>query len=269
MIAATSIAFAPPSPLPPVLTGASRPCLKSNKPRRRARRRSSGVQAVPRGALEVPSLAEAAARIRAANFSDGAVIVRGALQPVNWVERLAIPRNLDIRDIRVELDVDGLTARLPGDVVPLLPQRTRDALCTLAVAHAAACENTKPTKVVRGRVAQVKGVPCRRFHVDKVNLRTLATLVGPGCVVAPRSSVDMNSLFSSRAKDPNLSNEEHDKYVLVEGSSAVKELACGDVAFLPGSGSDDADIEVAAVHRSPRTGEEELRLVIQVDDWDR
>lgn len=209
-------------------------------------------------------------RIRAADFADGAVIVRGALKPVNWVERLAIPRNLDVRDIRVELDVDGCSAQLPSDVEPLLPPRARDALCALAVAHAAASENqAQPARVVRGRVALVKGVPCRRLHVDKVNLRTLATLVGPGCVVAPRSAVDLNNLFSSHAKNPELSNEAHDEYVLVEGSTSVEKLDCGDVAFLPGSGFDDARIENAAVHRSPRTDEKELRLVIQVDDWDR
>lgn len=264
MTSVFSIAFAPSYPLSRVQAGNWGPWVTTKYHIAHAPHRLTTARRVPSCVVEIPSLGE----VRATNFADGAVIVRGALKPVHWIERLAIPQNLDIRDIRVELDAGGRTARLPSDVVSQLPPRARDALCALAVAHAAACEN-ESTKAVRGRVAHVKGVPCRRFHVDKVNLRTLATLAGPGCVIAPRSSVDLNNLLSSHAKDPDLSNEEHDEYVLVDGSTAVEQLACGDVAFLPGSGFDDARVETAAVHRSPRTAKKEVRLVIQVDDWDR
>lgn len=225
-------------------------------------------QCVPLCVLQAKSLAEAASLMRSSESADGAVIVARALKPVNWLERFSMPGSLDVRDIRVELVANGNAALLPDDMTHQLPLRVRDALCALAVAHAAASQRAEPVPVVRGRVALVEGVPCRRLHVDKVNLRTLATLSGPGCVIAPRSSVDIKTLLSERSRDPNLSNEEHDALVLLnETSSTVEELACGDVAFLPGSGLHNERVASAAVHRSPRTEKRELRLVVQVDDW--
>lgn len=258
-----SLSFVTPCPLSCVHAGNSSSSMATHE---RALHHSIAARRAPCSLVEVPSLAEAAERIPAAK---GPVVVRGALQPVNWIERMAIPFDLDTRDIRVELDKDGRTARLPSVIAPLLPPRARDALCELAVVHAAASKKQgKPASVVRGRVALVKGVQCPRLHVDRVNLRTLATLYGPGTVVAPPSSVDLNKLLSPYLRDPTLTNEERDKHVLVEGRSLEK-LACGDVAFLPGSGLDGASVETAAIHRSPWTDKSELRLVVQVDDWDQ
>lgn len=243
---------------------------RSRSPNSSAHRGPITLRPVTRCVVEAQSLADAAVAIRTSECGDSAVIVRGALKPVNWIERLTFPRTLDVRDIRLEIEANGRAARLPSDIERLLPPCARDALCALAVFHAMASENpTEPTVAVRGRVALVQGVPCRRFHVDKVNLRTLATLSGPGCVIAPRSSVDLEKLLSPQAKDPSLSNEAHDAFVLAGGDASVEELDCGDVAFLPGSGLDDDCVETAAVHRSPRTEKSELRLVIQVDDWEQ
>lgn len=262
-----TLSFMSPCPVSPVQVGNCSPCSATHLRPERSLLRSTAARRAPCCLVEAPSLAEVAERIPGAN---GPVIVRGAFKPVNWVERMAIPWDLDTRDIRVELDVDGRTAQLPSAVVPLLPPRARDALCELSVVHAAASEKQgKPTRVVRGRVALVKGVQCPRLHVDRVNLRTLATLFGPGTVVAPPSSVDLNKLFSPHMRDPTLTNEERDKYVLVQGSTGLEKLSCGDVAFLPGSGLDGAGIETAAVHRSPWTRKSELRLMIQVDDWEQ
>lgn len=94
--------------------------------------------------------------------------------------------------------------RLPGPLLALLPpldvrsipiRNTRPAptlprlysvlgpvsaaLRTLAAHHFRAVD----TSILHGRIAVVRGTPCPRWHVDKVRMRGLGTLYGPGSVV--------------------------------------------------------------------------------------
>jgi Protein of unknown function (DUF1826) len=240
----------------------------ANNPSQRVSRRRADCfrQRAPSCVLQAKTLAEASLLIHSQESTDGAVVARGALQPITWLERLTLPRALDVGDIRIEVDVRSSIARLSNDMKPAIPRCAVDALRSLAVAHATASEPRETVLTVRGRVALVEGVPCRRLHMDKVNLRTLATLSGRGCVIAPRADVDVHMLLSERARDPSLTNAEHDELVLVDAARAsLDELASGDVAFLAGAGPRNECIHSAAVHRSPRTIEK--RLIVQIDDW--
>lgn len=93
------------------------------------------------------------------------------------------------------------------------------------------------------------------MHVDKVRLRTLATIVGPGVVVAR----------GREGAGGRVEGEDGDGESDGEGGD-VLEARRGDVVFLYGSGKDDGGRETAAVHRSPRVVGRARRLVLQIDE---
>jgi hypothetical protein len=194
----------------------------------------------------------------------GAIIVRNAVRVLRWPARLP-PEDIDVTDIRITINL-GATQVTSDDARRLPPVALR-ALRELALAHASA---TNVHRVV-GRVAVVRGTRCPRLHVDKVRLRTIATIFGPGTVVAPRDAIDMEALLSQYSVNsiPKLcsSSQEHDAYLLTAPDRLVK-LNAGDVAFLVGAGSDtnNLDLDVASVHRSPRRPAHCRRLIVQIDD---
>lgn len=143
------------------------------------------------------------------------VYVRRAFQ----ASSLTLPPGYDQRDIRVDGD------RWHGD----------DILSQLAWAH---CTVTGAT-FARARIARVQGTPCPRAHVDKLRLRAMVTLQGPGVVILHDSQPDRVALRA----------------------------APGDAVFMKGVGELEEDDD-GVWHRSPRRALwMRDRIVVQVDDW--
>jgi hypothetical protein len=206
-----------------------------------------------------PDLTSAATKV--ACGSGGAVVVRRAVQPLRWPARL--PRD-DLDVAGIQIDVTTGVIHLSPEDMRRLPVVALRALSDLALAHAQA---TSARQVV-GRVAILRGTRCPRLHVDKVNLRTVCTLFGPGTVVAPREAVDMNALLRLYSTvDGTLTVEDHDSLLLKDTQNLV-ELEAGDTAFLVGAGRelDELDFSVACIHRSPRLSAYRRRLIVQIDD---
>jgi hypothetical protein len=226
----------------------------------------------------VGTLHEAAAAV--SGNPSGTIIVPRIIRPAPWFATFTLPSNLDIRNIPISVStnlatdadaqpsgaandsIDTLCTHIPMNIAASLPAYIVSALTALAYTHASATTATK----VFGRVAIVAGTPCTRLHHDKVRLRTLCTLFGPGCVVAPRHAVDTATLFgSARVRDAQLTPEEHDSLVLKRPAELVH-LEPGDVAFLAGARADMSRTTTASIHRSPRVPSSCRRLVIQIDD---
>lgn len=156
-------------------------------------------------------------------------MIRSAFRP------LLVPKPIkrclplwDTRNIPIEIDDD--TATLDSRYW-YIPRFLVDILCDMAVIHSSICGEHK----VKGRIALIRGTPCPKWHVDKVKLRGICALIGPGCVARQ------------------------------EGR--VLELQSGDVLFMKGGGVDEKWQE-AVWHRSPIVGGTDLRLVVQTDCWD-
>lgn len=206
-----------------------------------------------------------------------AVVVPNVFRPVSWLTTHMLPKDLDIRNIELEFPHASDRIRCDEDentLVRLLPQSIRKrtipsriprALIALACAHAQATGASR----VLARIAVVHGTPCTRLHVDKVQLRTICSLFGPGCVIAPRDAVDVHTLLNSRAvRNPQLRPEEHDDLVLRHPEMLIN-VKPGEVSFLRGIGSEITDNlkMTACVHRSPRLNSIRRRLILQIDDY--
>lgn len=48
------------------------------------------------------------------------------------------------------------------------------------------------SELIKARVAVVYGTPCPKWHVDKVDLRGLCTLYGPGCCIMDEGELNLN-----------------------------------------------------------------------------
>lgn len=143
---------------------------------------------------------------------------------------------LNLRNIPLAVDHSHRIVSLPTLYALLLPPCVRDPLLDLAAAHAAVTGGA----TVRGRIAVVYGTPCPRWHVDKVVLRCICTLYGPGSVVW-QSEVE-----------------------------AERELHAGDVVLMRGAGVDGAKASYATTHRSPEVPEDAPapRIIVQTDCWE-
>lgn len=159
-------------------------------------------------------------------YKDNLTLIRSAFRPLLVPKR--IQRCLPLRDIRnIPIQVNGNTATLDSTYW-YIPRFLVDTLCDMAVMHSSICgEHT-----VKGRIALIRGTPCPKWHVDKVKLRGICTLIGPGCV--------------ARQDDQ------------------VLELESGDALFMKGCGADEK-WEEAVWHRSPLVSKTDLRLVVQTD----
>lgn len=143
----------------------------------------------------------------------------------------------------------------------LLPPDVRRVMVDMAATHARITDAT----LVSGRVAIVVGTPCPKWHVDRVDLRSICTMYGPGTVLRR----DHRMRYEALPKD-------------------VIAARAGDVVFLRGAGSDGSELERSVVHRSPALtdgveqggdkqnewmGEDQqqgklVRLIVQIDSWD-
>lgn len=199
----------------------------------------------PTAILHLPTLPSTATR----RPSDGAIMVRNAFPslpfPCGHILRLV---NLDVRDVPIRLLATG-GASIDAGHRRRLPPLAAGALERLAAAHGA----LGGAGALRGRVAVVEDTPCPRMHVDKVRLRTVATIVGPGVVVA-------------RGREGAGGRVESGEWESDGEGGDVVEARRGDVVFLYGSGKDDGERETAAVHRSPRVVGRARRLVLQIDE---
>ncbi|KAA8497194.1 Coatomer subunit gamma-2 [Porphyridium purpureum] len=151
------------------------------------------------------------------------------------------------------------------------------------------------------RLARIDRVQCPRFHVDNVRLRTIATLVGAGTVVANEQFVNRDAFLSYR-NQPSPAADAYDALLseLFHSSSptgSVKRIQCAEptieaqsssqanaaVAFAAAAPrealflkgvrwkNDSGQWPHAVIHRSPTQAESALerhggRLILQVDD---
>lgn len=126
-----------------------------------------------------------------------------------------------------------------------------------------------------------KGQKCPRWHVDHVPLRLVMSLAGPGCVYIPYEKevehltfVDRNALNGSDEADSTRANE----LILPHGEREIAVYAKeGDAVLLmgrawerkmqqPSSSEMERDTMIlAAPHRSPSLGSDELRVLLVVD----
>lgn len=175
-------------------------------------------------------------------------VVRNAYAIENGLLRLLLRwmPEMDMRDLEMEIISPSIVAGSdPGRrcrvKVPwqcrLFPKRIQDVLVDMSMTHARIVKSN----AVRARVAVVYGTPCPRWHVDKVDMRGLCTLQGPGSVLRDESERD-------------------------EESSEIH-LNAGDVVFMRGAGEHGDDVQHAVTHRSPfiqnRLGQP--RIIVQTD----
>lgn len=137
---------------------------------------------------------------------------------------------IDMRGIEVSICQELGTVIIPWKY-RALPGYMRQVLVDMAMAHARITQSA----MVLGRVAVVYGTPCPRWHVDKVDMRGLCTLHGPGSV-------------------------------LLEAGTETH-LDAGDVVFMRGAGEEGTQAHSAIVHRSPIIPEDvrEPRIIVQTD----
>lgn len=182
----------------------------------------SACQASAARVVRAPTLRDAA---HLAHTGARCVYVRAAFARIR---RAHLPPDFDQRDIRVCSDGRGGSA--------VCDKELREVVTALARAH---CEATG-ARVARARVARVSGTPCPRAHVDKLGLRALVALQGPGVVLLGGPSADDVALRAG----------------------------AGDVVFMAGVSDDEEDYGEPVWHRSPRRAEwMPDRIVVQVDNW--
>ena len=123
-------------------------------------------------------------------------------------------------------DLRGI-ALSPGASFPytLLPPFVGAPLRALAAAHLAATGAPR----VAGRVALLRGTPCPQWHVDKVPLRGLLALHGPGVEIAAEGGA------------PRRAGE----------LLAAETVETGDGVLMRGAGVHAEDLQHAVWHRSP------------------
>lgn len=157
---------------------------------------------------------------------------------------------MDMRDLEMEVMsfgspssgvVSGLNSGQRRVKLPwkcrLFPKRVQDILVDMSITHARIVNSN----TVRARVAVVYGTPCPRWHVDKVDMRGLCTLQGPGSVLQGEGE----------------GGEDHSEI----------HLNPGDVVFMRGAGENGADAHHAVTHRSPfiQNRLEQPRIIVQTD----
>ncbi|MEY4576415.1 MAG: hypothetical protein RL701_1118 [Pseudomonadota bacterium] len=95
---------------------------------------------------------------------------------------------------------------------------------------------------------------CRKFHVDYVRYRLVATYLGPGTEWLPDEAVDRAAMAQS-FESPSEANR-----AIVRSEAAIRRAATGEVLVLKGAVPNERH---GAVHRSPPlTGADQLRVVL-------
>lgn len=173
------------------------------------------------------------------------LVVPNALQELNANNNkmksfCGLPPKYDMNDIHMcESCVDFDDPNIHDDT------ELSAALKVLGDAHRAATGDSR----TRGRVSRVSGTPCPKAHVDRLRLRIMATLRGPGVVLhpddGPHSTGEMREIQTNT----------------------------GDVVFMRGVSNEDyannnGSLEGGILHKSPpRKWWMTDRVIVQVDDW--
>jgi hypothetical protein len=108
------------------------------------------------------------------------------------------------------------------------------------------------------RLTALDRAMCPRFHVDNVPCRLLTTYSGIATEWLAHKDVNREKLGPGNDGLPD------DKSGIYHSASDICQLQCGDVALLKGErweGNENAGL----VHRSPRVGEGEHRLLLSLD----
>jgi len=141
-----------------------------------------------------------------------------------------------------------LAARLPG--MPHLAAELRFWVEVLS--ELTGCDS------VGVRLARLETALCPRFHVDKVTVRLVCTLLGAGTEYLPTEGANRRFLgHQARAESDELSG-------LLRGGARVQRATAGDIVLLKGEawpGNQDR----GAVHRSPSASTSDPRLVLTLD----
>jgi hypothetical protein len=143
-------------------------------------------------------------------------------------------------------------ADLPGDVTSWLESDLTSLSTTLF-------DIAKPHALVV-RFCVIDSDQCRKFHVDYLRYRLLATYLGPGTEWVPDEYVDRAAL-SNPPVDPTAANA-----VIVKDSNEIRRAAAGDVLLMKGARHPHG---VGLVHRSPPiegTGRARVLLTLSTRD---
>lgn len=112
-------------------------------------------------------------------------------------------------------------------------------------------------RLVGVRQVVADGPHCPRFHVDRVAVRGVLTVLGPGTQWLPNSELDRSRLGHAGGEDDATSG-------LVKRWDRVQQLEAGSLALFKGTKWPDIG-DLAVVHRSPpATG---TRRVVLTLDW--
>lgn len=179
--------------------------------------------------------------VKAATLTDACELMRGGARCVvvpgafpcraaKLADYYGLPPGYDTRDILLSNGAPEATLDIDGEL-------TAD-LNALGAIHRRATGSCKSL----GRVTRAAGTPCPKAHVDRLTLRAIATLRGPGTV-----------LLGSQNND-----------------DVVMRLQEGDAVFMVGDPLDGAPTppEDLVWHRSPKREEGmEDRVIVRVDDY--
>mmetsp|Transcript_22375 Transcript_22375/g.32271 ORF Transcript_22375/g.32271 Transcript_22375/m.32271 type:complete len:213 (-) Transcript_22375:7-645(-) len=100
------------------------------------------------------------------------------------------------------------------------------------------------------RLALIRRTQCPKLHFDKVDLRALATLVGPSTMWAPEETVDWGKFRDLQERGPPMEPLEFESKVAPNGLTATPDFHA---LFL----------SPPALHRSPHTSD--TRVLLQFD----
>lgn len=161
------------------------------------------------------------------SMAAGPKIFRRLVSPVSLPQVMtALLPPVDLRDIPMHASAAEVTMPLQYSV--LLPPSISGALRKLARRHAM----MSGSRSVAGRVSVIRGTPCPRWHVDKVALRGILTLHGPGTELL--------------------------------AGTRVERVQTGDAVLIPGAGTKETETDNAVWHRSPQC-ESGCRIIVQTD----
>lgn len=151
---------------------------------------------------------------------------------------LGIPGETLASELAAQLPAPGQAGPLVADV-QLLAEATA---CLFGVVRVAV------------RLRMLEKAMCPRFHCDNLPVRLVTTYLGPGSEWLPDSAVERGGLGVPDLGKPDPVRE----------PGAIRQLGCGDVALLKGSGWVGNE-ERGIVHRSPALKDGQQRLLLTLD----
>jgi len=158
-------------------------------------------------------------------------------------------------NLRMALDIDTASQSLEK-VLPALPGRHEFIKDLSLLIDMYGC--LFDLEEVGVRLQTTDRAMCPRFHVDRLGCRLVTTYSGPGTEWLPNHAADRSKLGQG-----SLGKKDCDSG-LYTTESEIFQARIGDVLLLKGEGWFGNEGS-GAIHRSPRVGSKETRLVLTLD----